>query len=60
MSNENNKFIESLDRFTEKLVLSLEKNNYNLISLKISVEDISKELNEINKFENASNFTIVV
>ncbi len=60
MSNDNNKFIESLDSFKEKLISSLEKNNYNLNSLKISVDDISKELNEINKFDNASHFTIVV
>jgi hypothetical protein len=60
MSNENNKFIESLDSFKDKLVSSLEKNNYNLSSLKISVDDISKELNEINSFDTAQHFTIVV
>jgi hypothetical protein len=60
MSNDNNKFIESLDNFKEKLITSLEKNNYNLSTLKLSVDDISKELNEINKFDNASHFTIVV
>lgn len=60
MSNENNKFIESLDSFKDKLVASLEKNNYNLSSLKISIDDISKELNEINNIENAQHFTIVV
>lgn len=60
MSNENNKFIESLDSFKDKLVASLEKNNYNLSSLKISIDDISKELNEINNVDNAQHFTIVV
>lgn len=60
MSNENNKFIESLDTFKEKLTTSLEKRNFNLESLKISVEDINKELNQINSNENISRFTVVV
>lgn len=60
MSNDNNKFIESLDTFKEKLIASLEKRNYSLDSLKISVEDISKELNQINSSENNSRFTVVV
>lgn len=60
MSNENNKFIESLDTFKEKLITSLEKRNFNLESLKISVEDINKELNQINSNENNSRFTVVV
>lgn len=60
MSNDNNKFIESLDTFKEKLIASLEKRNYSLDSLKISVEDISKELNQINSSDNNSRFTVVV
>ena len=61
MSNENNKFIESLDSFKEKLVSSLESRNYNLEFLKLSVDDISKELNQITSTaENSSGFTIVV
>jgi len=60
MSNENNKFIESLDTFKEKLITSLEKRNFNLESLKISVEAINKELNQINSVENNSRFTVVV
>lgn len=60
MSNDNNKFIESLDTFKEKLISSLEKRNYSLDSLKISVEDISKELNQINSSDNNSRFTVVV
>ncbi len=60
MSNENNKFLESLDTFKEKLISSLEKRNFSLESIKISVDDINKELNQMSSSENSARFTIVV
>lgn len=60
MKAESDRIRQILDKFKDNLDTALTNKNFKLDSLKIGLEDIQKELNELNKVQVGDHFTIVI